>query len=103
MSDSKKLENSEVTPPDNLENFLEQNLPEQEDAWMVPEDRFCRKMTEDEAIAADILRYFVDPKIAKNIDLSKLKLARTNFYAMSDDQHISICQDSINPYKDKVE
>ncbi|MDR0610504.1 MAG: hypothetical protein LBG58_10375 [Planctomycetaceae bacterium] len=44
----------------------------------VPEDRFCRKMTENEIIAADILRYYVDSRITKNIDVSNLEPARGN-------------------------
>ncbi|MDR0610239.1 MAG: Rpn family recombination-promoting nuclease/putative transposase, partial [Planctomycetaceae bacterium] len=60
-----------------------ENFPESAEIREVPEDRFCRKMAEDEIIAADILRYYVDPRIAKNIDVSNLKPARTSFFGMS--------------------
>ncbi|MDR2438707.1 MAG: Rpn family recombination-promoting nuclease/putative transposase, partial [Planctomycetaceae bacterium] len=73
-----KPDYSEITPPDDSEN-----LPESAEIWEVPEDRFCRKMAEDEMIAADILRYYVDSRIAKNIDVSNLKPARTNFFGIS--------------------
>ncbi|MDR2756860.1 MAG: Rpn family recombination-promoting nuclease/putative transposase [Planctomycetaceae bacterium] len=60
-----------------------QEIQDTEEIWEVPEDRFCRKMAEDEMIAADILQYYVDPKIARNIDVPNLKPARTNFFGMS--------------------
>jgi hypothetical protein len=71
-------EYSEIVQPDHSEN-----LPELAEIREVPEDRFCRKMAGDEKIAADILRYYADPRIAENIDVNNLKLARTNFFGMS--------------------
>jgi hypothetical protein len=82
-------EYSEITPTNNSENLSEQtkNLPQEiqnaEEMWEVPEDRFCRKMAEDQIIVTDILLYYVDPRIAKNIDVRKLTPARTNFFGMS--------------------
>jgi hypothetical protein len=71
-------EYSKITPSDNSENLLEPV-----EMWEVPEDRFCRKMAEDQMIVADILRYYADPRIAKNIDVNNLQPARTNFFGMS--------------------
>jgi hypothetical protein len=64
-------------------NHLHQELQETQEIWEVPEDRFCRKMAEDAIITSDILCYYADPKIARNIDVSNLKPARTNFFGMS--------------------
>jgi hypothetical protein len=80
---------SQIVQPDDSEKLPEQTemLPQEvqdaEKVWEVPEDRFCCKMAGDEKIAADILRYYADPRIAENIDLSNLKSARTSFFGMS--------------------
>ncbi|MDR1925835.1 MAG: Rpn family recombination-promoting nuclease/putative transposase, partial [Planctomycetaceae bacterium] len=46
----------------------------------ITQDGFCRKILDDQIIAADILRNYADPAIAECIDLDKLQPERTNFF-----------------------
>jgi hypothetical protein len=69
---------SEIVQPDDSEKWQESQPPRE-----VPEDRFCRKIAEDKTIVTDILCYYVDSKIAKNIDVNNLQPARTNFFGIS--------------------
>ncbi|MDR2757395.1 MAG: Rpn family recombination-promoting nuclease/putative transposase [Planctomycetaceae bacterium] len=76
--DKIEQEYSKIVQPDDSEE-----LQDTQENREVPEDRFCRKIAEDKIIAADILRYYVDMKIARNIDVNNLKPARTNFFGTS--------------------
>ncbi|MDR2440429.1 MAG: DUF4351 domain-containing protein [Planctomycetaceae bacterium] len=73
--------------PEPVDDSFQKIQDTEEEIWEVPEDRFCRKITEDETITADILQYYVDPKIARNIDVRNLKPARTNFFGMSKEEN----------------
>jgi hypothetical protein len=74
-------ENAEIVQSEDSDEL--QEVQGEQEVWEVPEDRFCRKMAEDQIIASDILRYYADPKIARNINVDHLKPARTNFFGTS--------------------
>jgi hypothetical protein len=75
--------------PENSERILSpddsEELRETREVWEVPEDRFCRKIAEDTIITIDLFCYYIDSRIARNIDVNNLKPARTNFFGTSKD------------------
>ncbi|MDR2116137.1 MAG: hypothetical protein LBP87_07135, partial [Planctomycetaceae bacterium] len=66
-TDSEQLQ--EQLPEQTLEQASKQThsvsleQPESLDIWEIPEDRFCRKIAEDDIIVSDILQYYTDSRI----------------------------------------
>ncbi|MDR1925841.1 MAG: Rpn family recombination-promoting nuclease/putative transposase [Planctomycetaceae bacterium] len=64
--------------------IIKKSTPETETSeshlWDIAQDRFCRKILDDQIIASDILRYYADAELGKYVDLDNLKSEKTNFF-----------------------